>query len=141
MGWAAYQNPTVTANTKQPNGSIVITFQFVGNAGEPIVKRDYSVNAATTAPILRNWVDATINELDLMYTAASLPSLQPGQTVTRLAPSAPVPTARQVWAGKFHCYMIIKDSGLAGSALASDVAALKADLEATYQAGHLNGVD
>ena len=138
---AAYQNPTITANTKQADGSIRLTFRFTGNAGELVVNRDYQVNADTTATAVRNWVDDTIKELDFLQTAASLPSVQPGQTVTRLARTVPAPTAQQVWARKLHRYLTIKDSGLAGSALASDVAALKADLEATYQAGHLNGVD
>lgn len=142
LGWAAYQNPTITANTKQADGSIRLTFRFTGNAGELVVNRDYQVNADTTAVAVRNWVDDTIKELDFLQTAASLPSVQPGQTVTRLARTAPTPTACQVWTQKFFRYMGLKDSGLAGTTLANNIATLKTDLESTYPANCvLSGMD
>lgn len=142
LGWAAYQNPTITANTKQADGSIRLTFRFTGNAGELVVNRDYQVNADTTAVAVRNWVDDTIKELDFLQTAASLPSVQPGQTVTRLARTAPTPTACQVWTQKFFRYMGLKDSGLAGTTLANNITTLKTDLESTYPANCvLSGMD
>lgn len=134
---AAYQNPTVTGNDRQQNGSTQLTFQFTGNSGEPTVIRQYTVNPASTITALRNWVDGVIAELDLMHTAASLAALQPGQTVPRLAPVPPAPTAKQVWRGKIFRYDQGCKSSFAG-AVATACAALKADIESTYAAGFLD---
>jgi hypothetical protein len=72
-----------------------------------------------------------------MRTAATLPSLQIGQTVTPLAPTAPpAPTAKQVWLGKVSQYNQFAALGLTGTA-ATDLAALLADINATYITGYL----
>lgn len=134
---AAYQNPTVVSNQRQANGSVMITFAFAGNAGEPTVTRGYVVSSGTTATAVRNWIDDTIKELDLVRTAETLPAIQPGQTVPRLARPADVTPANRVWLQKLATYLQVKDSGL--TALAADIAALKADLEATYVTGYLGG--
>ena len=134
---AAYQNPTVISNERHPNGSTQLVFQFQGSAGEPVVTRSYAVTAQSTATGLRNWVDSVLAELDLMHAAASLASLQPGQVVPRLAPSAPVPTAKQTWTRKAHTCAQFKGVFAAG-ALTTAVNAVCADAEATYQAGFLD---
>ena len=134
---AAYQNPTVTGNDRQQNGSTKLTFQFTGNAGEPTVIRQYTVNPASTATALRNWVDGVMAELDLMHTAASLAALQPGQVVPRLAPVAPAPTAKNVWRGKIFRYDQACKSSFTG-AVATACTALKSDIESTYAAGFLD---
>jgi hypothetical protein len=137
FGQAAYQNPTVERNEPTPYGATKLTFLFTGDAGEPVVRRDYTINAGSTATTLRNWIDATINELNLMRTTAVLPALQPGQVLPRLATVAPVPTAKQVWRSKVNTYNdACKSSFLGGVATAC--AALKLDIEATYQAGVLD---
>ena len=92
MSWAAYQNPRIVAREVLPEGFVRLSFIFTGNAGEPDVRRTYVVNPLTTAAILRNWVDDTIQELDRLHTAATIPSLQLNQIVTRLARVAPVLT-------------------------------------------------
>lgn len=137
VSFAAYQNPVVKSNTTLANGNVQIGFEFSGNAGEPVVIRSFIVQKGTTAQELRNWVDDIIKELDLVNTASKLAVLQPGQTVPRLARVEPAPTAKQIWLSKFHRYLSFKDSGVA--AIASDLAAIKSDLEATYQAGYLDG--
>ena len=134
---AAYQNPTVIANERQPNGFTKLIFRFTGTAGEPAVTRDYTVSPTTTAARLRNWVDATIDELDLMHTAATLPALQPGQSVPRLAPTPPTPSAKAAWRMKVVAFRESCGHGFAGN-LATACAALKTDIEATYQAGFLD---
>ena len=133
---AAYQNPTVLENNRQADGGGVILFEFTGNAGEPTVQRRFVVQPNATVTSLRNWVDDTIAELNLLQTARTLPSLQPGQTVTRLARTTPTPTAKQVWLDKLRRYLDLKNSDI--TAAASAISALKADLEATYQAGYLD---
>lgn len=137
MALAAYQNPIVVSNARQANGTVLITFAFAGNAGEPTVTRGYVVSSGTTATLVRNWIDETIKELDLVRTAETLAALRPGQTVTKLAKTPDVPPAQRVWLQKLSTYLQVKDSGL--SAIAVDLAALKADLEATYVSGYLGG--
>ncbi len=137
LAQAAYQNPTVISNERQPNGSTKLIFRFNGNAGEPAVTRDYTVNPTTTATILRNWVDATLNELDLMNTAANLASLQAGQTVPRLAPAAPTRTAKAVWREKTAIYERTCMQSFAAP-VATACGTLKTDIESTYVAGFLD---
>lgn len=137
LAQAAYQNPTVISNERLSVGSTKLIFRFNGNAGEPAVTREYMVGPNTTATILRNWVDATLDELNLMHTAATLPALQPGQTVPRLAPVAVTPSAAEVWQRKVSRYSRACTVGLTG-AIATDCTALKSDIESTYQAGFLD---
>lgn len=134
---AAYQNPTIVSNERQPNGTVLILFRFTGNAGEPIVERGYVVSAGTTAPGIRNWVDDTIKELDLVRTAENLPALQPGQTITRLARTPDVTPAALVCARKLTQYLRLKDAGI--TAMNADLAALKANIESTYISGCMVG--
>lgn len=135
---ATYQNPIVISNERLTAGSTKLIFQFSGNAGEPVVTREYMVGPATTATILRNWVDATLDELNLMHTAATIPALQPGQTVSRLAPVVPAASAKDVWRRKVANYAQFCTNSFAGS-VATDCAAMKTDIESTYQAGFLDG--
>lgn len=132
---AAYQNPTVVSNQRQSNGTVLITFAFSGNAGEPTVTRGFVVTQGTTAVGVRNWIDDTIQELDLVRTAETLPAIQPGQTVSRLARVVPARTAKQIWQEKLDRYIHVKDAGI--TAASAELATLKADLEATYQNGFL----
>ena len=133
ISFAAYQNPTVVSNVRQANGTVLITFAFSGNAGEPTVARGYVVSSGTTATLVRNWIDDTIKELDLVRTAETLAALQPGQTVPKLARPPDVPPAQRVCAQKLSSYLRVKDAGI--TAMAAELAALKADIEATYVAG------
>lgn len=135
LGIAGYQNPTVIANDPIAEGDSRIRLQFTGNAGEPTAQRTLIIPDGTTNQSIRNMVDDLINQLDRKRTAATMPILQVGNTINRLAPAVPPPTAKEVWRGKLSRYMEVKDSGIA--AAASELAAMKADLEATYQAGFL----
>lgn len=137
LAHAAYQNPTVSSYEREPNGTGKLIMQFAGNAGEPVVVRAYPVTASSTFAGLRNWVDRTIAELDLTHTAASLPQLQPGQTINRLAPTPSSPSAKSVWKIKVQIYDQACKSSFTGS-IATDCASLKGDIESTYQSGFLN---
>ena len=137
LSFAAYNSSTVISNELKEDGRTRLVFRFTGNAGEPAVVREYIVNSGSTVTALRNWVDGVISELNLMRTAATLPSLQIGQTVTPLAPTAPpAPTAKQVWLGKVSRYQQFAALGLTGTA-ATDLTALLADINATYVTGYL----
>lgn len=136
--FAAYQNPTVQSRQQQSSGFVKVVFQFVGNAGEIAVQREYLVRPNSTATHLRNWVDDTKKELDLLHTASIIPALQSGQIVPGLARVEPAPTAKEVWNEKYERYNRYKDSGLVSAALTTDMNALKADLEATYLNGFID---
>lgn len=137
LSFAAYNTATVISNELKEDGRTRLVFRITGNAGEPAVTREYFVNSGSTATVLRNWVDGTINELNLMRTAATLPALQTGQIVTPLAPTAPAaPTAKQIWLNKVSRYQQFSALGLTGTA-ATDLAALLADINATYVTGYL----
>lgn len=138
LAMAAYQNPTVEAVDRKSDGGGHIVFKFTGNAGEPVVLRTYVINAATTATAVRNWVDDTLNELNLVQTASTLPALQQGQTVTRLARVTPARAAKEVWNEKAERYKFFKDLGLTSPTAVNDLNALLADINATYQAGYVN---
>lgn len=133
---AAYQDPTVVDRQQQPSGFVKVVFQFTGNAGEQILRREYLVRSTTTVTALRNWVDDTKKELDLLHIASTIPALQPGQTVTGATRIITIPTGKEAWAEKLERYLRLKDAGIV--AMAGDLAALKADLEATYRVGFLN---
>ncbi len=138
IGLAAYQNPTVISNERQAAGFIKVNFAFAGNAGEVTVQREYLVRPTSTATHLRNWIYTTIQELNALHTASVIPALQPGQTVPALAPVATPPSAKDSWMMKFDRYKRMQGSGIVNATLTSDLAALKADLEATYQAGYID---
>lgn len=136
LALAAYQNPTVQSRQQQSSGFVKVVFQFTGNAGEVTVQRDYLVRPNSTSTHLRNWVEDTKKELDLLHTASTIPALQPGQTVPGLARVEPVLSAKEAWAEKLERYLRLKEAGI--TAMDSDLAALKTNLENTYQSGFLN---
>lgn len=135
--FAAYQDPTIISNERQSSGTTKLIFRFNGDAGEPAVTREYAIGQDTTGPIIRNWIFNTINELNLMNTAATIPALQSGKTVPRLQPVPDNPSPKEMWLRKADVYDRLKDLGLTGQ-FATDLAALKADLQATYQTGYLD---
>lgn len=137
LAQAAYQDPTISSYERESNGTGKLLLRFTGNAGEPVVTRAYSVTSSSTLAGLRNWVDMTISELNLTHAAASLPALQPGQTILRLTPIAPSPTAKSVWRSKTQIFGQVCGNGFIG-AVATACLALKTDIESTYQAGFLD---
>lgn len=134
-----YQDPSVVSNERQPNGSSRITFQFRGDAGEPVVTREFTVVSSTTKTTLRTWAYGVIEELNAMNAAANLADLEAGQIIRKLAPVAPVPTAKSVWWDKLQIYSQVKAAALTGAILDTDLAAMKDDLEVTYRSVFLQG--
>lgn len=135
--FAAYKDPVIISNERQSSGATKLIFRFNGDNGEPAVTREYAIGAETTMPILRDWVASTIVELNKVNLASTVPALQAGRTITGQALTAPPPTAKDVWQGKMSMYQAVKDLGLTGQ-FVEDLAALKADLQATYQTGYLD---
>lgn len=134
---AAYDAAVIDRNELTPSGAARLVTLFTGSAGEPPIRRDYTVNASSTMAIYRQWVKATIDELNLMRTVGVLPGLQPGQSITPLNPSTPALTAKAAWRQKVESYGQLCTHSFTGNT-ATDCAALKANIEATYQAGYLD---
>lgn len=134
---ATYNQAVVDRNELTPYGAARLVTLFTGDDGEPQIRRDYVVNASSTMASYRQWVRAVLDELNLMRVVGVLPGLQPGQVITPLNLTPPTPTAKQVWRRKVDTYTQMQASGFTGT-LATDLSALKADIEATYQVGYLD---
>lgn len=135
---AAYLNQAEVLRYEQDqNGAARLIMRFTGNAGEEIVDRPYSISASSTFARLRNWVELVSTELNLARTAGKAPQVAPGSLVSGLTPSVPAPTAKNTWKAKVRIYTELDGHGFTG-AVAAALAALKADIEATYQAGFLD---
>lgn len=134
----AYIN-TFTIVQVDPPGtdqSFMMILQFTGNAGEPAVRREYRAGRTTTPTELRQWAFGVVAELNDKRSAYTTAVGAVGQNLTTLAPSASVPTAQTIWREKVNRYHAVQGLGLAGQ-IATDLAALKADIEATYDSSYL----
>lgn len=135
---ASYLNQgTILRYEQDQNGAARLIVRFTGNAGEPIVDRPYSISSSSSLALLRNWIATTVSELNLARASGTAPQVAPGQILTGVAPSAPVPTAKSVWRSKVQIYGMACSQNFSASVGAACVA-LKADIESTYQAGFLD---
>ena len=123
---------TATLVQKDPPNDdrrVRIVVQFSGNAGEPTVRREYYVGPSDTLQSIRQWAINQAASMGAVKTVAD--NLTEGMSVNLTPIAAPAPTAQQVWQGKVERYKALAGLGLVGQA-ATDLAALKADIEATY---------
>lgn len=133
---AEYQVPENLEKVRLSSGQTKAKFEFKGNAvGEPTVIREFVGSQVTTNQSVREWVAETIKELDQLQTVDALPALQLGAKPTPANRASAAKTAKQTWREKYAAYLAAKDSGVV--AITADLATLKADIEATYQAGFL----
>lgn len=135
IGYAAYQDPVVESVQKEPNGLVRINVLFSGNAGEPDVRMPFIIRPGMVYRDIRVWAKEIIDDLDNVRTIATAPEIQAGQTIPRANRITTPETAKQSWNRRLRDYLRVKDSGIA--AASAELASMKADLEATYQAGHL----
>lgn len=128
---------TATLVQKDPPSEdrrVRIVVEFTGNAGEPAVRREYYVNAADTTQTIRRWCIEQAKNLGDVKTVAD--ALTVGQSINLTPINPPAPTAEEVWRAKVGRYQRMVGLGLSGQA-ATDLAALKADIEATYVTAYL----
>lgn len=111
-----------------------IVVEFTGNAGEPTVRREYYVSASDTVQSIRRWAIEQARNLGDVKTVAD--ALTVGRSVNLTPLAAPTPTPEEVWRAKVARYNRMRELGLTGQA-ATDLAALKADIEATYVSAYL----
>lgn len=128
---------TATLVQKDPPGEdrrVRLVIEFTGNAGEPTVRREYYVSASDTALAIRRWCVEQAKNLGDVKTVAD--ALTVGQSINLTPISPPVATAEEIWRAKVSRYRAMAQLGLSGQA-ATDLAALKADIEATYVTAYL----
>lgn len=111
-----------------------IVVELYGNAGEPTVRREYYVTATDTTTSIRRWCIEQAKNLADVKTVAD--ALTVGQSINLTPITPPTPTAEEVWRAKVARYYRLAGLGLTGQA-ATDLAALKADIEATYVTAYL----
>lgn len=111
-----------------------LVIEFFGNAGEPTVRREYYVTATDTTTTIRRWcIDQAKNLADVKTVADSLTV---GQSINLTPINPPAATAEEIWRAKVARYQRMAGLGLTGQA-ATDLATLKADIEATYVTAYL----
>lgn len=141
LALAAYLDPEVVRSERQSSGFIKKVMEFRGNNNEPTVQREYLIRPFPTGALLaihfRNWVYTTKRELNQLYTVSQHPNVADGQIVQELAPVASTTPAQQTWLDKVGMFKRACESGFTG-AVETDCTAMKADIEATYQAGWIN---
>lgn len=128
---------TATLVLKDPplaDGRVQITVEFTGNAGEPAMRRQMHVGPSDTLQSIRRWAIEQAKSLGDAKTIAD--SLTVGQSLNLAAINPPAPTAEEVWRTKAARYQRMAGLNLSGQA-ATDLAALKSDLEATYVSAYL----
>jgi len=128
---------TATLVLKDPplqDGRVQITVEFAGNAGEPTMRRQMYVGPADTTASIRRWCIEQAKNLADVKTVAD--ALTVGQSINLTPITPPTPTAEEVWRAKVARYYRLAGLGLTGQA-ATDLAALKADIEATYVTAYL----
>lgn len=128
---------TATLVLKDPplaDGRVQITVEFTGNAGEPAMRRQMFVGPTDTAQSIRRWCIEQAKNLGDVKTIAD--SLTVGQSINLTPITPPATTAEEIWRAKVSRYQRLAGLGLTGQA-ATDLAALKADIEATYVTAYL----
>lgn len=128
---------TATLVLKDPplsDGRVQITVEFTGNAGEPPMRRQMFVGPTDTTQTIRRWCIEQAKNLGDVKTVAD--SLTVGQSINLTPIATPAATAEEVWRAKVARFNRMRELGLSGQA-ATDLAALKADIEATYASAYL----
>lgn len=136
----AYSNSFTIIQVDPPKAAdqnFLIVLEFTGAAGEPTVHREFMAGATTTAEELRTWAFGVVAELNSKRTNFNTARAAVGQTLTTLAPTTPTPTAEDIWRGKVARYLRMQQVGLTGQTAVADLAALKSDIEATYDSAYL----
>ena len=129
---------TATLIQKDPPNDdrrVRIVVQFSGNAGEPTVRREYYVGPSDSLSSVRQWAISQAASMGAVKTVAD--NLTEGMSVNLTPIAAPAPTAKEVWQSKVVRYLAGKDLGLTGATAVADLAALKADIVATYLSAYL----
>lgn len=131
----SYNLVTIKSNELLADGSTRLIMEFTGDAGEPARSRPFSVSGLSTMLQLRQWAQIQLDDLNLGRTVAVTASLQIGQTINPAAATAP--TTEQIWLEKARRLLRATQLGLTNATAVADVAALRADVNATYLTAYI----
>lgn len=141
LAQAAYNEVTIVSNRVNDAGAREFQVQFRGNAGEPVVTRPYTVvsrgTAAEAYTELRMWAHGVTNELTLQYLAGTASAVQPGQTITPLAPTAVVLTGCDLWQARYRLLRQFDGHGLTNVTFVAELATLRTWVNTNYTASCL----
>jgi hypothetical protein len=118
------------------DGRVAFQVEFTGDAGEPAIRREFYWGGDDTKLTMRAWVTDQKKSLNGKRTAAT--AVLVGDTLASIAPVVPTTEelAKSLWQSKLGRYRTLAGLSLVGQA-ATDLAALKADIEATYLTEYL----
>ena len=118
------------------DGRVRAVVEFYGNAGEATKRIETIITKSDTVESKRLWADQQAVQFSGVKTIAD--QLVIGQRIAvRALAGPPAPTAKEIWQAKVNRYLAGKDLGLTGATAVADLAALKADIEATYLSAYL----
>lgn len=133
-----YTTATIRSNEPLADGSTRLMVEFSGDAAEELKQRAFTVTGSTTALQLRQWVTTQLADLNGTRTIAKLAALQEGQVIPPAAlPGAVAATASDIWVEKARRLQRATALGLTAAQAVTDIAALKADVNATYDSAYL----
>jgi len=126
--------PVLPKDSPYYDGRVFIVVEFTGNAGEPPRSLRYTVGAGDTLLSIRQWAIGVADNLNKTKSIAD--ALTVGQSINVAPIAQPAQTAEDIWKAKVQRYLRLSSVGWVG-AMATDMAALKSNIESTYQPGYL----
>ena len=130
----SYTNWTVAEEDPPgPDGTVAVRIDLSGGP-EPIRRVAYTVDGNTTVPGLKAFIWSQSNTVARKAVAALITL---GMTGAITRPPDPVPSAQDIWNGKVSRYLAGKNLALTNPQAITDLNALFADINATYQSSLL----
>ena len=125
-----YDTATLVSQSPGPDGDHLVV-EFTGPSLPPAQKTCY-FSVGQTAADLKEWARGEAARLNRRRGV----TLTVGQSVDLVAPAEPTPTAFDRWREKARRLVRVKELGLTNVTAVSEVNALEADVNATYQSGY-----
>ncbi len=133
----SYQMPATVVQRDEPrlDGSVLFTVEFLGDAGEPPARRQFVWGSDDTKLTMRAWATEQRRQLNGKRGSSAVVV---GETLAAVAPTVPTQAEldKATWLSKLQRYRTLAGLSFVGQA-ATDLSALKTDLETTYLTGYL----
>jgi hypothetical protein len=135
---AAYNGGIVRVNEAKGDGTYRLVVGFTGNAGEPEVRKETTIDGGATAASLKQWGIAQVGGLAAARTLANAAVLQVGQTFDLTPPAASVATALQTW--QIHALrctrLLALKPGVTNATLLGEITTECGLVDSTFVAGY-----
>lgn len=119
-----------------PDGSVAIRIELTG-ATEVTKRIGYVIRGGTVPREIKNFIWAQATAVASKSIADLIPIGMTGPIVKPPDPAPPTPSAQDVWNAKVARYQAGKALALTNATAVSDLNALFADINATYQSAFL----